>query len=206
MVRAILEGRKSQTRRAISAERWPGLYLPPVPGIPEVTGERIANTYRCPYGTVGDRLWVRETVKAEELPVNMEDGVRYLADGEFRRIENSIEAANKWMDLYHYGKRKGANVPGIHMPRWASRITLEITGVRVERLQAISEADAMAEGVRSKLINDPLFNPDAVEWHSPLGYCSTAKEAYKHLWNSINGPGSWDANPWVWVISFRRAD
>lgn len=77
--------------------------------------------------------------------------------------------------------------PSIHMPRWASRITLEVTGVRVERLQDISEADALAEGVTF----DPLMH-------------TNPREAYMHLWNAINGPGSWYANPWVWVVEFRK--
>lgn len=90
------------------------------------------------------------------------------------------------------------------MPRSHSRITLEITGVRVERVQDISEEDAKAEGVVSKPINDPMFKPEAVEFQSPLGWCSTAKTAFEHLWGSINGPDSWAANPWVWVVSFKK--
>ncbi len=91
--------------------------------------------------------------------------------------------------------------PSIHMPRWASRLTLEITAVRVERLQDISEADAIAEGVER--VGDrfkqymPMFDGSA---YNP----ALAKSSYSQLWESINGPGSWAANPWVWVVSFRR--
>jgi hypothetical protein len=83
--------------------------------------------------------------------------------------------------------------PSIHMPRWASRITLEIVSVRVERLEDISEEDAEAEGI----VFDP---PVAVD---KMGLCSLYRIAYRALWETINGPGSWDANPWVWVVEFR---
>jgi len=86
------------------------------------------------------------------------------------------------------------------MPRWASRLTLDITGVRVERLQDISEVDAIAEGVAAVSSGGvTLFTTTGVNCFQ------TAKDAYAALWESINGPGSWDANPWVWVVSFKRA-
>ena len=89
--------------------------------------------------------------------------------------------------------------PSIHMPRWASRITLEVTGVRVERLQDISEADAIAEGVTGVSSGGvTLFTTTGVNCFQ------AAKDAYAALWELINGPGSWDANPWVWVVEFKR--
>jgi len=154
------------------------------------------NPFFCPYGQPGDdKLWVRETCRAEELPSGL-DGVRYLADDCFIPIENTEAASDAWLSLAAYGQRlsghqKYRKVSAIHMPRWASRITLEITGIRVERLRDISESDALAEGI------DPKFPPDEqVE--------NAARMRYADIWESINGPGSWAANPWVWVVEFRR--
>lgn len=165
----------------------------------------------CPYGQPGDRLWVRETSRAHELtdkeaeadtfgvierlglevpPCGL-DGVVYAADNAFREIENSREASERWMKMNAYRGMQGATVPAIHMPRWASRITLEVTGVRVERLQDISEADARAEGCDAYLAEE-----------SPA--IDQARMDYANLWESINGPGSWDLNPWVWVVGFKR--
>ena len=101
--------------------------------------------------------------------------------------------------MVRLARRHGTHVvpwrPSIHMPRWASRITLEITDIHVERLQEISYADAMAEGVEF--------------WHHAetlkgLAACCEHRYEFEDLWTSINGPGSWDANPWVWVVEFRR--
>jgi hypothetical protein len=144
---------------------------------------------RSPYGAPGDRLWVRETCRAEELRDGL-DGVRYPADKAFVAIPGS--AADCWIDLNAYRGQKGAVVPAIHMPRWASRITLEVTGVRVERLQEISQDDAEAEGI------DFLRGvPDADE-------TLDARGLFHCLWDGINGDGAWAANPWVWVVEFRR--
>ena len=133
----------------------------------------------CPYGVPGDRLWVRETFAR--------------IDGQTRPwIETDYQAT------YTHGDRLGDTLgikkrwtPSIHMPRHASRITLEVTGVRVERLQNISEADAIAEGVRNSL-------------HLPGG--RFARENFEHLWWTIHGDGSWESNPWVWVIEFKRVE
>lgn len=194
MVKAILAGTKTQTRRALRPQP-PDNACPPgwrwqvVPGgtwAPFDTGSsrRAFTIGRCRYGTPGDRLWVRETCSAFELPDGL-DVVRYVADGGTRPIEDTEAAAEAWVKLNHYGGRgKGHVVPAIHMPRWASRITLEVTEVRVERLRAISEADAQAEGAN-----------DATGSH---------REHYAAIWAAINGPGAWDANPWVWAVSFRR--
>ncbi|OUM00532.1 hypothetical protein [Variovorax sp. JS1663] len=206
MVRALQAGTKTQTRRVMARQKqhaftdytlfgqrghpddeaacrggWaqPWVAVEHAPDWPDGKEDRC----HCPYARArGDRLWVRETHRAEELPDGL-DGIRYLADDAFRPIEgkNDVDA---WLKLRDYGGRKGANVPGIHMTRWASRILLEVTRVRVERLQDISEADALAEGVAG--------HPDG-PWH-----------AYRSLWTLINGAGSWAANPWVWVVEFRR--
>lgn len=134
----------------------------------------------CPYGVPGDRLWVRETFGHFELNDSFKPGDRvfYRADGECLELQ-------PWR-------------PSIHMPRWASRITLEITAVRVERLHDISESDARAEGITP-------FN-DGHGWHTEDGrhYAGTAADAYLSLWASINGEASARANPWVWVIEFKK--
>lgn len=173
MVRAILSGQKTQTRRGAKPVKHPDLGNLYYPGAlvlerePQHVIERA-----CPYGQPGDRLRVREThsyAPDHDEPAGCAR-VLYAADGE------------------RYGKLH----PSIHMPRWASRILLEIVSVRVERLQDISEADAEAEGI------DFLRRvPDADE-------TLTAKELYECLWESINGAGSWNANPWVWAIEFKR--
>lgn len=194
MVRAILDGRKSQTRRIIKPQ--PDAVLDGEPywhigGYRTRVGSK--NPFFCPYGQPGDRLWVRETCRAEELPSGL-DGVRYLADEVFIPIENTEDASDAWISLAAYGQRlsghpKCRKVPAIHMPRWASRITLEITGIRVERLQDISDADALDEGIY------PV---------STGIYPGAAKAEFRKLWESINSPGSWAANPCVWVVEFRR--
>jgi hypothetical protein len=192
MVRAILEGRKTQTRRvAIKTSQPHVVYATDFDQdecLLEIENSLIGKRYwnGCPYGKPGDQLWVRETCRAEELPSGL-DGVRYAADGAFREIENTHEASDVWVKLNGYRGGKGLTVPTIHMPRWASRITLEITGVRVERLNEISGADCIAEGI--------------IESDAPQ-YAFGLHDAYRDLWESINGPGSWDANPWVWVIEF----
>jgi len=171
MVRALLAGTKTQTRRVVKkSECWPISAVRAT--MLESRGSAMAvdaqsRTYgpeiKCPYGQPGDRLWVRET---------WHDASSALHSCALYRADGGEIYGGKW-------------APSIHMPRWASRITLEITSVRVERLQDISEADAIAEGVYT----DPA---------------SPAYDAYAQLWDEINGPGSWAANPWVWVLEFRR--
>lgn len=228
MVRAILAGTKTQTRRIVK----PQPYVANV--IDGVTYWNVSGSIcgrimfdadfraHCPYGVLGDRLWVREACRAHELtdkeaeedafgvmerkglecPLYGLDGVIYKADGVFREIENTREASELWMELNAYRGKRGVTVPPIHMPRWASRITLEVTDVRVERLQEISPEDAIAEGAmlddngRRKIYGYTM--PVDEYWRrSPV-------DAYMHLWERIHGAGSWDTNPWVWVVCFRR--
>ncbi len=197
MIRAILDGRKSQTRRAMKPQPDAVHDGEPYWFIGGYRTRMDANNpLVCPYGFPGSRLWVRETCRAEELPSGL-DGVRYLADDCFIPIENTEAASDAWLSLAAYGQRIGGhhkcrNVPSIHMPRWASRITLEITGIRVEQLQDISEADAMAEGI------DPKF-PQDEQW------ANAARMRFADIWESINGQGSWDTNPLVWVVEFRSS-
>lgn len=239
MVHAILDGRKTQTRRVLKSQ--PEL-LPNGKyhvsgnggGCAGVAEEDIAS---CAVDylriAVGDRLWVREACHAEELSrpqitrkatpreramlkrtevvvcdeLDGADGVRYLADDDWKIIENSFEASERWIDLFRYrgGRdgRVGRTVAPNHMPRWASRITLLVTDVRVQRLQDISEEDAIAEGCR------PFFDetdPEIV--HGPNGTphemipLKGPTDHFRNLWNNINGPGSWEANPWVAAYTF----
>jgi hypothetical protein len=215
MVRAILEGTKTQTRRVVKPCKDAGIGCELAPN--ELAGEVNAGDFLNALCQPGDRLWVRETSRAHELtdkeaeadtfgvierlglevpPCGL-DGVVYAADNAFREIENSYDASMRWAKMHAYRGAQGATVPAIHMPRWASRITLEVTGVRVERLQGISEADAIAEGVEQ--------SPDGKfpNYLSPSGYAGNSVSSYRTLWESINGPGSWAANPWVWVVEFK---
>ncbi|SCM71614.1 conserved hypothetical protein [uncultured Pleomorphomonas sp.] len=198
MVRAIIAGRKTQTRRV----------MPPRPLISVSHGRAVTQhadgVYRAPPTkfAVGDRLWVRETVRAEELEDGT-DGVRYLADGAFRPIENSDWAADRWGDLFAYRGKRGATVPPIHMPRWVSRLTLLVTDVRVERLRDISEDDAIAEGVAPRP-NGGFCVPGVDHPNRDFPYLArpTAREMYAALWDVINGSGAWAANPWVAAYTF----
>ena len=187
MVRAILEGRKTQTRRIVNPQpknrrggRWMYCYESMNKKLEgsfyyswpdkkngncfSERGPESQITYRCPYGQVGDRLWVREA-----WAVHPETGsLLYWADG--TAPENI-----RWK-------------PSIHLPRKHSRILLEITSIKVERVQAISQEDALAEGTDS--------NPAAAD---PIG-------SFAKYWNYINGVESWETNPWVWVVGFRKVE
>jgi hypothetical protein len=169
MVRAILEGRKTQTRR-IAKE------LNEMPNLDGIL-KRFPNPKGCRYGKPGDRLWVRETWAHERDGTGCPDdnGVLYRATDPGWDDE---ETGLRWR-------------PSIFMPRRASRITLEITDVRVQRLQEISEEDAQAEGAVGAL-------------DQSVGNNWCASQAFAALWESINGPDSWDANPWVWAVTFRN--
>ena len=184
MVRALLDGSKTQTRRPLRAGTW----FDAQHGVIKQAPAGLACTgfapVPCPYGKPGDRLWVRETCRADASQTGP-FGVTYMADAAFRPIGSGQH--QRWADLHTYGGVFGKQVPSIHMPRWASRITLEVTGIRVECLQDISRGDAMAEGC-------PFANmaagPDPRDW-------------YRDLWNEINGPGAWGLSPWVWVVAFK---
>ena len=218
MVRAILLGTKMQTRRILKPQppdNWSPIveiYHPTIidrhgveqPG-PAVFG--ASDEYHgCKiHWQPGDTLWVRETCRAEELASGM-DGVRYSADYAFIWTDvlipgNTPTVAEKWLDLFSYRGRRpgmiGHSVPSIHMPRWASRITLLVEAVRVERLQDISEVDAIAEGAaRLVMDDDGKFYESEQRGNHRTGFAG--------LWDHINGPGAWDANPWVSVTTFRR--
>jgi len=185
-VQAILDGRKSQTRRICKPQPYPDLddRLDPIAkGI-------LLDTLRTVKYQKGMILWVRETW----APLTV--GYAYRADG----IVNENFPGTKWH-------------PSIFMPKAASRIKLEITDIRIERLQNISEEDARAEGIIWEELSDGYKSIG--EWYKDYSrkkgankmsktWCANAVESYKTLWESINGKGSWEKNPWVWCISFKR--
>lgn len=221
MVRAILAGTKTHTRRVVKPMRgfehnnvcrpdmvaekhavwWHGKY------------KRVGCLQECPYGKPGDRLWVRETWQAIHVYKDTETG----CGGDVVHADR-IPTSNMqgWWSPFYAATDPLANDlpedrgfpwrPAIHMPRWASRITLEVTAVRVERLQEISEADCFAEGITSRSVvagdaRTGCTNAYSVEGaHDSL----SPRGSYELLWESINGPRSWDANPFVWVVEFRR--
>lgn len=187
MVRAILEGRKTVTRRAVKDT---GLYAidAAIHGNEVALREREALSTRCPFGQPGDRLWVREAWAADAqvdsiAPRELSQGepIRYPADGSVRQTGCSMIS-------------QGKGRPSIHMPRWASRILLEITAVRVERLQDISLQQVRAEGCEVREFW--LFGADA-EHRQQIG-----ARVFGRLW--VDTGGDWDANPWVWVVEFKR--
>lgn len=207
MVRAILDGRKTQTRRPIKwkqtrfteiGEREDGSNWP----WSEDTENVCDYWHPCPFGAVGDRIWVRETFQGPLFDFDQMDA--YCKDSTpFEKAQFCVYKADgkpapEFFDAddnLHCGWR-----PSIHMPRWASRILLEITDVRVERLNAISEEDARAEGI----IDGGCLNCGEPE---PCGCANPepdATDAFAYLWKSIYGDDSWNANPWVWVIEFKR--
>jgi len=235
MVRAILDGRKTQTRRTVKPQpnnadmelmeilgpegevhyRRPALH----PMLSEVPAHYTVRSYmdgllaRCPYGQVGDHLWVREThCYAEKNIVGYRadaDCGSWMDDGAGGRIWNHhgvilespayqsrFENDQRWT-TYSLKKYGGRWRPSIHMPRWASRITLEITGVKVELLQSISEEDARSEGVEMGYLP---YSAEHRTPPTPVEY----RPMFRRLWNEIHGDGAWDLNLWLWCISFRR--
>jgi hypothetical protein len=239
MVRAILDGRKTMTRRVVkcavppSCKGFPreangdwGIYLDRPAGGP------YQHLGKCPYGRVGGRLWVREgslfRSDCGKFLCRLSGGgcgEAWTVDGKTHWINdtsNPVRPAPYCVGAYScekLGQKKGSftlnllrcntrkkiipltgntiiesqdvvfrrRVPGIHMPRWASRITLEITGVRVERLREITPADAVREGFEPTMRNE-----------------IPAQARFRELWDRVNGHGAYEANPWVWVVSFNR--
>lgn len=191
MIRAILDGRKSMTRRVIKPQPTAQLYCVnsgPEWAYPDPRDTDVPDWDRirlCPYGAKGDRLWVRETwaVDAPLTQVRSEHedvlaGYGSIGSGPYYRADGVHEKAGlTWR-------------PSIFMPRWASRITLEVTDVRVERLQDVTEEDARAEGYHGPSVTNG--------YASPCGW-------FRQLWDQINGKQyPWSSSPWVWVVSFRR--
>jgi hypothetical protein len=228
MVRALLDGSKTQTRRVVRKQFGSDAIPAEVPATsPEgwqVSGHSgrwwddvsgcDADSVICPFGVPGDHLWVRETHEVNR--VGYEEswsggrvhhaGVKYQADD--GRAEFPIdEALYRKLDA----TESRGWTPSIHMPRWASRITLEVAGVRVERLQDISAADARAEGVEfqeHRIAGDVCRSwkayGSANGWY-PEGKDSAPRLSFRSLWDSLaTAESEWIANPWVWVVEFKR--
>ncbi|EPR6886079.1 morphogenetic protein [Klebsiella variicola] len=218
MVRAILDGRKTQTRRTVKFpvhDKNLGCEL----AGNELAGELSAGNYlNSAFGKPGDRIWVRETwgVVSHELdedgriqpwmPDRPATAIHEMPFGNGYYSGHAIYAADgdfTWGDDDGYEDGRSCWKPSIHMPRAASRIQLEITDVRVERLNAISEEDATAEGVPPA---GSLLPDYPGTFLTPKGDYATAKVAFQRLWESIYGEESWKANGWVWVIEFKRVE
>ena len=206
MIRATLSGSKTQTRRISNPHQKGGRRYFNTDGSP-----RTDCIY--PYGAHGDLLWVREAFRFPDSfdgdsPKTVGD--RCLIAGYPKPWAPTHYEADGWRDNWmNVGTSPGSVTagklrPGIHMPRWASRITLEIVSVRVERLQDISYEDALAEGV---LDFRQLIEPECQQGET-ADECARRlcwpQRSYRQLWESINGEGSWEKNPWVWVIEFLR--
>lgn len=236
MVRAILDGRKTQTRRIMKVQPSDGFhpthngydldlnahwYTPGVvdkngylqPAKKDVFGVADENEgYTCPFGAVGDRIWVRETwgVVSHELdedgriqpwsPDRPATAIHEMPFGNGYYTGHAIYAADgefTWGDDDGYEDGRSCWKPSIHMPRAACRILLEVTGVRVERLNSISQEDAQAEGMELTGWRPTYSDPDSG------GEVWTPYDNFAQLWESIYGEESWKANPWVWVIEFK---
>lgn len=224
MVRALLDGRKTQTRRilklrgaeVVDDRGWQTVHeKSPWPWSPEADA-----WVPCPFGAPGDRLWVRETWAPCEAKVR-KGHFQYAADGAVGR-EVTTNGGERWWERSGHtmgvsdARLSGVWVskpsrwrPSIHMPRKVSRLTLEVTGVRVERLQDISEADARAEGAQVVPFypDDGFLLSDGWTHVGDDGKCvlyTSARDSFRSLWESINGAESWASNPWVWVVSFKR--
>jgi hypothetical protein len=208
MVQALLAGRKTQTRRIVKPQ-------PNIDGMGNFChdgsnwGQHIDGTpctkhfiaKKCPYGKPGDRLWVRENWRPLDGYSNWDVRVLYGADNAEEHFPDGFDLKGDWQ--WPKAASRGF-VPSIHMPRWASRLTLIVTDVRVQRLQDISEEDAKAEGCGKAFEVQDLR--DAM--HKLLGAASgettgsTYRIGFAHLWNSINGPDAWSDNPFVYAVSF----
>lgn len=209
MVRAILDGRKTQTRRIIKKQPESsefGLRYIAESSLAKEVGmyfwsqsdacgvKSRSNPFACPYGKPGDRIWARET---------WADAGGSAPDLKLYRANYPEHVPSHYENVPPVDEIRWT--PSIHMPRWASRILLEITDVRVERLNDISEEDAMREGIDADRLAESQDNYDCIADHNMTGR-PTATGAFKYLWESIYGEESWNANPWVWVISFKRVE
>lgn len=198
MVRALLEGRKTQTRRVVKPQPilqdgfwrlYGASWSDGIKSVPAMPGHSLST--RNPYGKPGDLLWVREAWQLHARATDLGTVVYRASINDAWSIAHELIPVEKIGRLEPKPFQQGWR-PSLHMPRWASRLTLELTEVRVQRLQEISEADAYAEGC----------NDEGHPYLSPFGGRAVTNN-YAALWESINGRGSWEANPWVWALTFR---
>ncbi|MFU5901821.1 hypothetical protein ACM7UC_22795 [Pseudomonas aeruginosa] len=220
MVRALLEGRKTATRRIAKPVKHPDLGNIYAPGalVLEREPQHVIDR-ACPYGQPGDRLWVRETWgvisntwdergnMVDWTPDRPATPIRDLPFGSGYYSGHAIYAADgpmEWAgDDDGGGESRSAWKPSIHMPRAISRILLEITAVRVERLQDITDDQAEAEGVErpENITNVDVWDGAERELFNAM---NQPRARFRRLWSDINGSESWDSNPWVWVVEFKR--
>lgn len=215
MVRAILDGRKTQTRRVVKERHFPAdfhtdaLRVGVIEALEEWYGSGRGDVLPAPYGQPGDRLWVRETWALVRPQVydsftnDWSDPHGWEGPAPKERPSGYALAFAADDHPSHFDDRGFHWRPSIHMPRWASRLTLDVVRVRVERLQDISEADAQVEGVERLTGSlSSLFR----SYTSPAIGLATARESFRTLWHALHGRESWDANPWVWVIEWAPLD
>ncbi|MCY1789180.1 hypothetical protein [Klebsiella pneumoniae] len=230
MVRALLDGRKTQTRRIVKGtdgavkfcKEWDinGEEIFVVLGEKDRTGMNpVLGAISCPFGAVGDRIWVRETFQGPLFDYDLMDS--YCKDPTpFEKPEFCVYKADGVPAPEFYDADDELHCcwrPSIHMPRWASRIQLEITDVRVERLNAISEEDAQSEGVHTEVwdqtvvarnyaARDEFFQFWSEDMPHYVEMNQLYRSSFRSLWESIYGAENWQANPWVWVIEFKRVE
>lgn len=208
MVRAILEGRKCHTRRKIKPQ--PKIFMGNLEYFPtsiKPYGFKLDSkeiTWFCPYGKVGDRLWVRETFVTG---YDVIDGEFQYCDEEGNDLPEKIwykadDNLNCWYDADGYSSDKVPWKPSIHMPRWASRITLEITDIRVERVCEINYGDIYKEGFPLEYL-EQAQEKRITEYGEGQKYSAKTDELtwFEDIWQSIYG--TWNDNPWVWIIEFK---
>jgi hypothetical protein len=215
MVQAILENRKSQTRRIVKKQPETvdvePKYEKETWGFWNGEWPSHGTVVRCPYGQTGDRLWVKEAWRVgkpneDRIPTeiwkhlqNVNKGITVLYEAGGWKSTSPFERPEpKYRDDEPMPEWAGRKRSSMFMPRWASRITLEIMEVRVQRLQEISNEDAKAEGV------DCAPHRGGTCGRKDTGIDQCAICPYRELWNTINGPKSWEENPWIWALSFRR--
>ena len=220
-VRNVKTERITQFRQVLASQPGPdclgyshegGVFYPVTDG--DTLLNKTCAGITSPFGSPGDHLWVKESCFAEFSPDGVNHSIFYTADCDSRRVKPQEESL--WIKLWCYGRGNGGQiVRSIHMPRWASRITIQITDVRLERLQAVTPADALLAGLEVKVVdNMPIarhylvpkafYQPWSDELSAELQREKVIHYSYRSYWQSKHGGLSWENNPWVWVVRFRK--